>query len=61
MSDLERHIKENWSQMNRKYKVYKKDEYGKVKSVLETPDYEEAGRKEKELQDKGFESFVWQV
>ncbi len=47
--------------MNRKYKVYKKDEYGKVKSVLETPDYEEAGRKEKELQDKGFESFVWQV
>lgn len=47
--------------MNRKYKVYKKDEFGMVKSVLEIADYEEACRKEEELKDKGFESFVWQV
>ena len=47
--------------MNRKYKVYKKDEFGKANPVLETVDYEEACRKEKELKDKGFESFVWQV
>lgn len=46
--------------MNRKYKVYKK-ENGKANTVLETVDYEEACRKEKELKDKGFESFVWQV
>lgn len=46
--------------MNRKYKVYKK-ENGKANPALETADYEEACRKEKELKDKGFESFVWQI
>jgi len=47
--------------MKRKFKVYKKDEYGKLNSVLETTDYDEAGKMEKELQDKGFETFVWEV
>lgn len=46
--------------MNRKFKVYKK-ESGKANPVLETGDYEEACRKEKELQDQGFKAFVWQV
>lgn len=46
--------------MNRKFKVYKK-ETGKANSVLETADYEEACRKEEELRDQGFETFVWQV
>lgn len=43
------------------YKVYRKDESGKANAVLETADYEEACRKEKEIQDKGSEAFVWQV
>lgn len=46
--------------MKTSYKVYRK-EHGKANPVLETADYEEACRKEKELKDKGFESFVWQV
>lgn len=46
--------------MNRKYKVYKK-ESGKANAVFESVDYKEACEKEKELQDKGFEAFVWQV
>ncbi len=46
--------------MNRKYKVYKK-ENGKAAPVLETADYEEACGKEKELKDKGFEAFVWEI
>ena len=46
--------------MNRKFKVYKK-ENGKADPVLETADYEEACRKEEELKDKGSEAFVWQV
>ena len=46
--------------MSRKFKVYKK-ENGKANPVFETADYEEACGKEKELKDKGFKSFVWQV
>lgn len=46
--------------MNRKFKVYKK-ESGKADAVLETADYEEACRKERELRGQGFETFVWQV
>lgn len=46
--------------MNRKFKVYKK-ESGKAALVIETADYGEACRKEEELRDQGFETFVWQV
>lgn len=46
--------------MNRKFKVYK-NESGKATPVLETGDYEEACRKEEELHEQGFKTFVWQV
>lgn len=46
--------------MKTSYKVYRK-EHGKATPVLETADYEEACRKEKDLQVQGFKAFVWQV
>lgn len=46
--------------MKTSYKVYRK-EHGKATPVIETADYEEACRKEKELKEKGSEAFVWQV
>lgn len=45
--------------MNRKFKVYK-NESGKANPVLETGDYEEACRKEKELKKEGYKVFVWE-
>lgn len=47
--------------MVKKYKVYHKDEAGRLKTAMITMDYKEACKKEKELQDKGFDAFVWQV
>lgn len=46
--------------MNRKYKVYKK-ENGKANPVFETADYEEACGKEKEINEQGGRAFVWEV
>ena len=47
--------------MVKMFKVYKKDEASRLKTAMITMDYNEACKKEKELQDKGFEAFVWQV
>ena len=46
--------------MERKYKVYMKDEFNRVKTVLSTKNYKEACNHEMMLQDKGFDAFVWE-
>jgi hypothetical protein len=47
--------------MKRRYKVYSRDEYGKLNTVLVTEDYGLAEKTERERLDRGFETFVWEV
>ena len=46
--------------MTRKFKVYAKGT-GRAEEVLVTEDYATACVKEKELKDKGHDTFVWEV
>ena len=46
--------------MDRKYKVYTKDEKNHLHTALVTKDYKEACAKETELNNDGFDTFVWE-
>ena len=46
--------------MDRKYKVYSKDEKNRLHTALVTKDYKEACKKESELNDNGIDAFVWE-
>ena len=46
--------------MNYQYKVYTKDEKNKLHTAIITKSYDEACKKEKELNDQGFDTILWQ-